>query len=33
MVKIPKGMWEPLEIAKMEWEAEKIPIDINRKEN
>ena len=28
LVKIPKGMTKPLEIAKLEWEANLIPIDI-----
>lgn len=33
LVKIPKGMIDSLEIAKLEWEAEVIPIDIKRKKS
>ena len=32
LVKIPEGMTEPLEIAKLEWEAEVIPIEIKRED-
>lgn len=32
LVKVPKGLIDSVEIAKLEWEAEKIPIDIKRKE-
>lgn len=32
MVKIPKDMVNPIEIAKLEWEEKAIPIDIKRKE-
>jgi DNA-directed RNA polymerase subunit K len=32
LVKLPKGMINPLEIAKLEWEAGVIPIDIKRDE-
>ncbi len=32
LVDVPKGMTQPLEIAKMEWEAGMIPIDVKRKE-
>jgi DNA-directed RNA polymerase subunit K len=31
LVKVPKGLVDPLKIAGMEWEAEAIPIDIKRK--
>ncbi|MEM5798926.1 MAG: DNA-directed RNA polymerase subunit K [Candidatus Aenigmatarchaeota archaeon] len=31
LVKVPKGITDPLEIAKLEWEAEVIPIDIKRR--
>jgi len=31
LVKVPKGITDPLEIAKLEWEAEVIPIDIKEK--
>jgi len=31
LVKIPKDVIEPLFLAKMEWEAEIIPIDTRRK--
>lgn len=32
LVDVPKGMTQPLEIAKLEWEAGVIPIDIKRRE-
>ncbi len=32
LVKVPKGMTDPLEIAKLEWERGVIPIDIKNKE-
>lgn len=28
LVKVPKGVTKPLDIAKLEWEANLIPIDI-----
>jgi DNA-directed RNA polymerase subunit K len=31
LVKIPRGMISPLDIAKLEWESEVIPIDAHRK--
>ncbi len=31
LVKVPKGITDPIEIAKLEWEAEVIPIDIKKK--
>ena len=31
LVEIPKNVKEPIEIAKMEWEAGLIPIDIRDK--
>ncbi|MBN2331090.1 MAG: DNA-directed RNA polymerase subunit K [Candidatus Aenigmarchaeota archaeon] len=31
LVPVPKNMFNPLEIAKLEWEAEIIPIDTRRK--
>ncbi len=31
LVKVPKGMTKPIEIAKLEWEAGVIPIDIKPK--
>ncbi len=33
LVKIPKNMIEPLDIAKLEWDAGVIPIDIRKLEN
>lgn len=33
MVKVPKEMKNPIEIAKLEWEKGLIPIDIKRKPN
>ncbi len=30
LVKVPKGTINPLEIAKMEWEKEVIPVDSRR---
>jgi DNA-directed RNA polymerase subunit K len=32
LIKLPKGVTDPIEIAKLEWEAEVIPIDIKRKQ-
>jgi DNA-directed RNA polymerase subunit K len=32
LVDVPKGMTQPLEIAKLEWEAGVIPIDIKRRD-
>ncbi len=31
LVKAPKGVTDPLELARLEWEAGVIPIDIKRK--
>jgi DNA-directed RNA polymerase subunit K/omega len=31
LVKIPKGMTDPKEIAKLEWNAGVIPIEIKKK--
>ena len=28
LVKVPKGMTKPLDIARLEWDANMIPIDI-----
>jgi DNA-directed RNA polymerase I, II, and III subunit RPABC2 len=28
LVKVPKGMTKPLDIARLEWDANLIPIDI-----
>jgi DNA-directed RNA polymerase I, II, and III subunit RPABC2 len=28
LVKVPKGVTKPLDIARLEWEANMIPIDI-----
>lgn len=33
MVKVPKEMKNPIEIARLEWEKGLIPIDIKRKTN
>ncbi|MCX6818352.1 MAG: DNA-directed RNA polymerase subunit K [Candidatus Aenigmarchaeota archaeon] len=30
LVKIPKGLSDPKEIAKIEWEAGVVPIDIKK---
>ena len=30
LVKLPKGMTDPKDIAKLEWEAGVIPIDVKR---
>ena len=30
LVKIPKGLTDPKEIAKMEWEAGVVPINIRK---
>jgi len=32
LVDVPKGVTQPLEIAKLEWEAGVIPIDSKRRE-
>jgi len=32
LVSVPKGFIEPMEIAKLEWEAGLIPIEIKPKE-
>jgi DNA-directed RNA polymerase subunit K len=32
LVKVPKGVIRPLEIAKLEWDANMIPIDIKPKQ-
>ncbi len=32
MIKIPRGLINPTEIAKLEWEAGVIPIDIKAKD-
>jgi DNA-directed RNA polymerase subunit K len=32
MVKVPKGVTEPIDIAKLEWEAGVIPIEIKKEE-
>ena len=32
LVPIPKNITDPMEIAKLEWEADIIPIEIKRKE-
>jgi DNA-directed RNA polymerase subunit K/omega len=32
LVKVPKGMTKPLDIAKLEWDANVIPIDIQVKQ-
>jgi DNA-directed RNA polymerase subunit K len=31
LIKVPKGMTDPKEIAKIEWNAGVIPIDIKKK--
>ena len=31
LVKVPKGVTKPLDIAKLEWEADAIPIDIKHR--
>jgi DNA-directed RNA polymerase subunit K/omega len=33
LISVPKGMTQPIEIAKLEWDAGVIPIDIKKKEN
>ena len=33
LVKVPKSVSNPLEIAKMEWEKEVIPMDTRRRFN
>lgn len=33
LVPVPKKLVDPLEIAKIEWESEIIPIDSRRREN
>ncbi len=32
LIKIPKGMTDPLKIAEIEWEKGVIPIDVKKKE-
>ncbi len=32
LIKLPKGLTDPMRIAKLEWDAGVIPIDIKRKE-
>ena len=32
LVKVPKGMTKPLDIARLEWDANLIPIDIKRRQ-
>ncbi len=32
LVKVPKGMSKPLDIARLEWDANLIPIDIKLKQ-
>ena len=32
LVKVPKGLIDPLEIAKLEWEKGVVPIDIKKEE-
>ncbi|UCD07493.1 MAG: DNA-directed RNA polymerase subunit K [Candidatus Aenigmatarchaeota archaeon] len=32
LIKVPKNVTEPIEIAKLEWEAGVIPIDIKEEE-
>ena len=32
LVKVPKGLTNPVKIAEMEWEAGVIPIDIKKEE-
>ncbi len=32
LVEIPKGMVKPVDIARLEWEAGVIPIDIKKEE-
>lgn len=32
LIKLPKGVSDPMDIAIMEWNAGVIPIDIKRKE-
>ena len=31
LVKVPKGLISPIEIAKLEWEKEVIPMDSRRR--
>lgn len=31
LVKVPKGLISPIEIAKLEWEKEVIPMDSKRR--
>lgn len=31
LVPVPQGMWDPITIAQLEWDAEAIPIDIKGK--
>lgn len=32
LVDVPKGVTKPLEVAKLEWEAGLIPIDVKRRD-
>ncbi|MEM5812641.1 MAG: DNA-directed RNA polymerase subunit K [Candidatus Aenigmatarchaeota archaeon] len=32
LIKVPKGVTKPLDIAKLEWEANVIPIEIKPKQ-
>jgi DNA-directed RNA polymerase subunit K/omega len=31
LIKVPKGVTDPKEIAKLEWEAGVIPIDVKKR--
>ena len=33
LVKVPRGVTKPVEIAELEWEAGIIPIDIKKEQN
>jgi DNA-directed RNA polymerase subunit K/omega len=33
LVKVPKGMTKPLDIARLEWDANLIPIDIKPRQS
>jgi len=33
LVRVPKGMTKPLDIARLEWEANLIPIDIKPRQS
>ncbi len=32
LIKVPKGVTDPMEIAKLEWEKGVIPIDVKEEE-